>query len=346
MKRLPVFYAVLSAVCYGISVPAAKILLNGMPPVLMASLLYLGAGTGMSVITFFRRKQMREKEARITKRELPFAALMVALDIAAPILLMIGLTLTNPATASLLGNFEIVATATIALIIFREAVGKRMWLAVTLITAASVILSVEDFGNLKLSLGAIFILMGCVCWGLENNCTRMLSLKDPMQIVIIKGIGSGIGSLLIAFFIGGVLTNIFYIFFTLLLGFVAYGLSIYLYILAQRSLGAARTSAFYAVAPFVGVGLSFVVFRETPGISFLIAFAVMTAGAYLAAFERHDHIHSHELLEHEHRHSHSDGHHNHLHEPPVTGEHSHAHIHDPFTHSHKHTPDLHHTHSH
>lgn len=346
MKRLPILYAILAAICYGISVPAAKILLNDMPPIFMASMLYLGAGVGMMILSLFRRKQVREKEARITKKELPHTVAMVALDIAAPILLMFGLSMTTAATASLLGNFEIAATTTIALIVFHEAVGKRMWLAVAFITIASMILSVDDFGSLQFSLGAVFVLLGCICWGLENNCTRMISLKNPMQIVVIKGIGSGIGSLLIAAFIGGISTNIVYIVFALLLGFVAYGLSIYFYILAQRSLGAARTSAFYAIAPFVGVGLSFVQFGESLTLSFIIALVVMIAGASLAAFERHKHTHSHELLEHEHRHNHSDGHHNHIHEPPVIGEHSHVHSHELMMHSHEHTPDLHHIHSH
>jgi drug/metabolite transporter (DMT)-like permease len=345
-KQFPVFCAILAAVFYGISVPAAKLLLYDMPPIFMASLLYLGAGMGMTAINLVQNKQTRKKEARITRKELPYTAAMIALDIAAPILLMIGLSMTTSATASLLGNFEIVATTAIALVVFKEAIGKRMWLAIALITASSMILSIEDFSNLKFSLGAVFVLLGCISWGIENNCTRMLSLKNPMQIVVIKGIGAGFGSLLITAFTGGISTNILYIALSLLLGFVSYGLSIYLYIFAQRSLGAARTSAFYAFAPFIGSGLSFIIFREAPAISFLIAFAVMTTGAYLAAFEKHDHEHDHALIEHEHRHDHSDGHHNHLHEPSVIGEHSHLHTHEPLKHSHKHTPDLHHLHKH
>ena len=174
----------------------------------------------------------------------------------------------------------------------------------------------------------------------------MLSLKNPMQIVMVKGIASGLGSFLIAFFTGAVPVNIAYIGLSLLLGFVSYGLSIYLYILAQRNLGAVRTSTFYAFAPFIGSGLSFLIFRNIPSVAFLTAFAVMTAGAYLAAFEKHEHEHTHSLIEHEHSHNHSDGHHNHQHETPVTGEHSHLHTHEPLTHEHRHTPDLHHSHTH
>lgn len=344
MKRLPIFYAILAAACYGISAPVAKILLEEMSPTFMASMLYLGAGFGMIVVNMFRKRQSNEKEARITKNELPYTIAMVVLDIAAPIFLMLGLTMTTSATVSLLNNFEIVATAIIALAVFKEAVGKRMWLAIACITVSSVILSVEDYRHLTFSLGAVFVLLACVCWGVENNCTNRLSLKNPLQIVIIKGIGSGFGAFLISMFSGGVTTNVLHILIALLLGFVAYGMSIYFYILAQRNLGAARTSAFYAFAPFIGVGLSFAIFREMPTLSFLVALAVMMIGAYLAAFEKHVHKHTHRELEHEHRHSHGDGHHEH--ESFVGGEHSHIHTHLPQTHEHAHLPDLHHAHNH
>ena len=346
MKRLPIFYAILAAVCYGISAPVAKLLLEKMSPTFMASMLYLGAGAGMIAISLFRKQQTNEKEARITKKELPYTIAMVILDIAAPIFLMIGLTMTTSATASLLNNFEIVATAIIALAAFKEAVGKRMWLAIAFITVSSVILSVEDFSNLTFSVGAVFVLLACVCWGVENNCTSRLSLKNPLHIVMIKGIGSGSGAFLIAMLTGNGTANILYIAIALLLGFVAYGMSIYFYILAQRNLGATRTSAFYAFAPFIGVGISFAIFRETPTISFVVALVVMMIGAYLAAFEQHEHGHEHGEAEHDHRHSHSDGHHKHSHEPSIDVEHSHIHKHAPQTHIHAHLPDLHHTHSH
>jgi drug/metabolite transporter (DMT)-like permease len=346
MKRIPIIYAILAALCYGISSPAAKIILANVPPVLMAGMLYLGAGLGMLAVNVFRRKRTRQKEARITTKELPFTIAMVALDIAAPIFLMVGLTMTTSATASLLGNFEIVATTVIAMAAFKEAVGKRMWIATLFITAASIILSVNDFGNLSFSLGSIFVLLACVCWGVENNCTSKLSLKDPLQIVVIKGIGSGVMSLVIALIAGERVADLWFIVPALLLGFTAYGLSIYFYILAQRGLGASRTSAFYAFAPFIGVGLSFAIFRETPTVSFLIALGVMVLGAYFAAFEKHEHAHSHAETEHEHRHRHDDGHHDHVHTPPIVGEHSHSHVHGEITHKHPHTPDLHHAHTH
>ncbi|MDR3259488.1 MAG: DMT family transporter [Fusobacteriaceae bacterium] len=341
-----IFYAVLAALCYGASIPIAKILLNNIPPIFMAGLLYSGAGLGMLLLNFCRNKNHRKTEAKITKKELPYTILMVILDVLAPVFLMIGLLKNNAATVSLLNNFEIVATSLIAMIIFKEAIGKRTGIAIILITIASIVLSVDDYSSLSFSLGSVLVLLACICWGIENNCTSKLSLKDPLEIVIIKGIGSGLTSLMIAFVLNQYSINIFYILSTLLLGFVAYGLSIYLYIYAQRNLGAARTSAYYAIAPFIGSGLSFVIFKEIPTISYMVALAIMIVGVYFIAFEKHEHLHIHEKLKHEHRHNHNDGHHNHIHEIPIVGEHNHLHVHNLLKHRHQHMPDIHHSHEH
>jgi drug/metabolite transporter (DMT)-like permease len=339
--------AILAAALFGISSPVSKLLLAEIPSTLMASLLYLGAGIGMLAINIARRLGKREQlEARMTKREMPYIIGMIILDIAAPVCLMIGLSMTTSANAALLNNFEIVATSLIALIIFKEAIGKRMWIAISLITLSSIILSVEDFHNISFSTGSVFILLACLCWGFENNCTRMLSLKDPLQIVIVKGFGSGAGALIIALALKQYSTNILYLFMSLVLGFVAYGLSIYFYIIAQRELGAARTSAYYAVAPFIGVLLSIIIFSQQFTISFIIALVIMITGAYFAGVEHHKHSHIHEETTHEHRHNHSDSHHNHTHDDKVESEHSHIHTHEKVEHIHSHTPDMHHSHSH
>jgi drug/metabolite transporter (DMT)-like permease len=261
---------------------------------------------------------------------------------------MIGLTMSSPANAALLGNFEIVATSLIALLIFKESIGRRLWGALALITLSSIILSIEDLSSFTFSLGSIFVLLSCLCWGFENNCTRMLSLKDPMDVVIVKGFGSGFGALLLAFILKEQMgdLSIAYVLFALLLGFFAYGLSIFFYVSAQRELGAARTSAYYAIAPFIGVGLSLAIFREPPAVSFLIALLIMIAGAYFAANEKHKHMHEHHAHAHEHRHNHMDGHHNHRHDEPISQEHSHPHTHEVLRHVHSHTPDIHHGHVH
>ncbi len=346
-KTTAIFMAILAAALYGISAPVSKLLLVEIPPTLMASLLYLGAGFGMlamNILRGFRKKELIE--AKITSKEMPYIIGMVILDIVAPVCLMIGLNMTTAANASLLNNFEIVATSLIALFIFKEAIGRRMWIAISLITLSSIILSFEDLSSFSFSMGSIFVILACLCWGFENNCTRMLSLKDPLQIVAVKGFGSGVGSLIIALLLKQYSTNFLYLSIALLLGFVTYGLGICFYINAQRELGAARTSAYYAVAPFIGVLLSIIIFGQQITTSFIMALIIMIAGAYFAAVEHHRHSHVHEERTHEHRHNHSDSHHTHGHDYKIDHEHSHIHTHEKTEHIHIHTPDMHHAHSH
>ncbi|MEG0307551.1 MAG: DMT family transporter [Clostridium sp.] len=340
-------FAILAAALYAISSPVSKLLLGEISPTLMASFLYIGAGLGMAVVGIVKGRINKEKtEARLTKEELPYTIGMVILDIAAPIFLMIGLTMTTSANASLLNNFEIVATSLIALLIFKESISRRLWVAISLITLSSIILSIEDISSFSFSFGSNFVLLACICWGLENNCTKKLSLKDPLEIVVVKGLGSGMGALIIALILGERITNISYMLVALLLGFVAYGLSIFFYIYAQRDLGAAKTSAYYAIAPFIGVGLSLIIFREVPTVSFIIALIIMIMGAYFASTEQHNHEHNHMTINHDHSHSHDDDHHNHNHKETIIGKHSHIHSHEEFSHSHKHTQDIHHSHAH
>lgn len=342
-----VLLAVLAAVLFGICSPVSKLLLADLSPTFMAALLYLGAGLGMLLVQLAGRLKQRYKtEAGMTRKELPYIIAMILLDIGAPIFLMLGLSMTTASTASLLNNFEIVATSAIAMIFFKEPLGRRMWMAILLITVSCIILTVDDFSSLSLSVGSVFVIAACLCWGIENNCTRMLSLKDPLQIVIVKGFGSGIGALLIAVVSKGCYGKLPYILAALLLGFVSYGLSIFFYIAAQRELGAARTSIYYAAAPFIGVVIAWIVLRDAITGSFLLALAVMLTGTYFAVSEKHTHRHVHVQETHEHRHRHDDGHHSHHHDEPVIGEHSHEHTHEPVEHTHSHTPELHHRHKH
>lgn len=342
-----ILFALLAAVLFGLCAPVSKLLLVDLSPTFMAALLYLGAGFGMLFVRMagvLRRKPLTE--AKMTRKELPYATAMVLLDIAAPIFLMAGLTMTTASTASLLNNFEIVATSAIAMVFFREPLNKRMWLAILLIVVSSIILTVEDLQNLALSTGSLLILAACLCWGIENNCTRMLSLKDPLQIVIIKGFGSGFGALLISLWANGIHGSVPFIMLALLLGFVSYGLSIFFYVSAQRELGAARTSIYYAAAPFIGVVISWVVLRDAITGSFLIALTIMLIGTYFAISEKHKHPHAHVEETHAHRHSHSDGHHTHHHNGEISGEHSHEHTHEAMEHTHTHMPEIHHQHTH
>ena len=279
-----ILLAILAAALYAVNSPFSKLLLDYMPSTLMAGFLYVGAGVGMAVIALVRKKWGGEQsESRLTRAELPYTLAMIVLDIAAPIFLLLGLSYTTAANASLLNNFEIVATALIALVVFKEAVSPRLWAGIACVTLSCGILSFEDIGSLRFSYGSLFILLAALCWGVENNCTRKLSSKDPLEIVLLKGIFSGLGSIVIGLCIGERIEHVWSIFAVLGVGFVAYGLSIFFYVYAQRLLGAARTSAYYAIAPFIGVVLSLLIFRELPKYTFFIALAVMAAGAYLCS---------------------------------------------------------------
>lgn len=286
-EKMAVFWAFLAAALYTLNAPISKLLLKGVGPTMMAGFLYLGAGVGMFLLGLVRPKLgWGKSEQRLIKKDLPYVLGMILLDIVAPICLMIGLATTTAANVSLLNNFEIVATSLIALFIFHEKINQRLWLAIGLITLSSFMLSWEDPSAMKFSTGSLFVLLACICWGFENNCTRMISRSDPLEIVVLKGFGSGIGSLIIAMTMGEILPPLPLIGLSLLLGFVSYGLSIFCYVYAQRYLGAAKTSAYYAISPFLGVGLSLVIFQERPTPLFWIALIVMIAGTYFLAFPK------------------------------------------------------------
>jgi len=331
-KARVILYAFLAAVFYAINVPVSKLLLREVGPTTMAALLYLGAGIGIGILSLLHTKD-REKSERLSKQDLPFVIGMIALDIAAPIFLMLGISYGTSANASLLGNFEIVATTVIALFIFRETASKRLWGAIALITLASILLSFEGTDSFRFSYGSLFVLAATVCWGFENNCTRIISSKSTYEIVILKGVFSGFGSLCIALIKGEAMPGLWYGVAALLLGFVAYGLSIFLYVRAQSVLGAAKTSAYYAVAPFVGAFLSFVFLRERLSWLFGLALTVMIAGALLVVADTliryHEHAHQHTFT-----HTHDGTTHTHT----VIHVHGHAHYVMDGKHAHHHAP--------
>ena len=330
-KVKAIIYALLAAIFYAINVPVSKVLLNCVGPTTMAALLYLGAGIGIGIMSFFNKKD-REQTERLSKSDLPFVIGMIVLDIAAPIFLMLGIRYGSSANASLLGNFEIVATTVIALFLFKEVVSRRLWIAIALITISSGILSLEGTDSFQFSYGSLFVLLATVCWGFENNCTRNISSKSTYEIVMLKGIFSGLGSLIIAFIKRETMPGMGYIAAALVLGFVAYGLSIFLYIRAQNVLGAAKTSAYYAVAPFVGAFLAFAFLRERLSVIYLIALIIMIAGSALVVedtlIRHHAHIHTHTFT-----HTHDGYTHTHT----VTHSHDHNHYITDEKHGHHHT---------
>ena len=279
-QKLAVVYAILAAAFYAINFPVSKILLKSVGPATMSALLYLGAGIGIFFLAIFHNNNKETRE-KLSKKDLPFVVGMIILDIIAPILLMLGIKYGSPANASLLSNFEIVATTIIALCFFKEKVSKLLWLAIFLVTLSSTLLSFESVESIKLSFGSLLVLLATTCWGIENNCTRKISSKNTYEIVIIKGIFSGLGSATISYFKSEDLPSLEFILYALLLGFIAYGLSIFLYVRAQNILGSAKTSAFYAIAPFVGVLLSFLLFKEPLSATYFTALMIMIAGSVL-----------------------------------------------------------------
>lgn len=281
---LPIGYALMAAVCYALNTPLSKLLLDEVAPTFMAAFLYLGAGLGVGSMYLFHWRR-EEPAERLSRSDLPYTLGMIVLDILAPIFLMLGIKYGNAAHASLLGNFEIVTTTLIALMVFHEAVSRRLWAAIGLITLSSALLSLEGSGSLQFSYGSLFVLLATACWGLENNCTRRISEKSTYEIVLLKGLGSGGGALVIALLLGEALPALGYVAAAMLLGFVSYGLSIFMYIRAQRSLGAAKTSAYYAVAPFVGTFLSFILIGEPLTSAYLVALLVMMGGTVLVVLD-------------------------------------------------------------
>ena len=318
-KLKAIMFAFLAAVFYAINVPISKVLLQHVGPTTMAALLYLGAGIGIGMMSLFNKKD-REKAESLTKAELPYIVGMIVLDIAAPIFLMLGISYGSSANASLLGNFEIVATTVIALIIFKEAVTKRLWVAIGLITLSSILLSFEGTDSFHFSYGSLLVIMATVCWGLENNCTRELSSKSTYQIVMLKGLCSGLGALVISLIKKESFPGFGYIAIALALGFVAYGLSIFMYVRAQNVLGAAKTSAYYAVNPLIGALLAFVFLSESLSWMYVIALIVMVIGSALVVVDTFIRQHDHE---HQHTFTHSHGGSTHTH----TVRHSHVHKH-------------------
>lgn len=322
--------ALLAAVFYAINTPFSKVLLNNVSPTFMAAFLYLGAGVGVGILYLFNLKN-EDRSERITKDDFIYVIGMIVLDIAAPIFLMMGIKFGTASNASLLGNFEIVATSLIALFIFKQKVSWRLWIAIGFITISSIVLSFNGSSSFQFSTGSLFVILATCCWGLENNCTRKISDKSTYEIVLLKGLFSGGGSFAIAMIIGEKIPALKYILAVMLLGFVAYGLSIFLYVRAQRDLGAAKTSAYYAVAPFVGSFLAFAINGEKIAINYFVGLALMLIGTIFLVYDtmikHHNHVHTHIIV-----HKHNGVKHTHV----ITHEHEHNHFGNESKHEHRH----------
>ncbi len=341
--------ALTSALLFGASTPFAKLLLgDGISPWMLAGLLYLGSGIGLGVLHAGRRGLgLSASEAPLRRSDLPWLVLVVLSGGAiGPVLLMIGLATTPASSASLLLNLEGLATMLIAWVAFRENVDRRLLVGAGAILAGAVILSWQR-GPEGVGLGAFAIAGACVAWGVDNNLTRKLSAADPVQIALIKGLAAGAVNLGLALLLGARMPSLTVFSGAVLVGFLGYGVSLVLFVLGLRHLGAARTGAYFSTAPFIGAVLAIVLLGEPLTAGLIGAGVLMTIGLYLHLSEAHEHEHAHDAIEHEHRHDH-DVHHQHRHDSldPDGTPHSHRHRHAPLRHRHPHYPDLHHRHEH
>lgn len=350
MKRTAILYALLSAVLFGISTPAAKSLLGSTDPMVLAGLLYCGAGLGAAA---FRRVGWLAaaggpREAPLNGAELPWlAGAIVAGGIVGPLLLMFGLTRTDASTASLMLTLEGVATALMAWFIFHESFDRRIALGMACLVAGAGVLAWSGRPSLASLVGPLAIVGACVAWGLDNNLTRKVALADPLQIVELKGLVAGPFNIGLGLWMGAAVPAAEGMAVAAVVGLLGYGASLALFILALRDLGTARTGAYFSTAPFFGAAAAILALGEPATIQIFVAAVLMAIGVWLHVTEHHEHPHVHEALAHAHVHTH-DLHHQHAHAPsdPVAAPHAHWHEHDALEHSHAHTPDEHHRHRH
>jgi drug/metabolite transporter (DMT)-like permease len=350
MRRAPIphfgiFCALLSAVLFGASTPLAKVLLGeGTDPFLLAGLFYLGSGLGLSVV---RLSRARTVEAPLAKADWKWMApVILAGGVAGPVLLMVGLQTMSASSAALLLNFESLATFAIAWIVFHEHTDRRLLTGAAAILAGAVLLSWRP-GPHPLELGALAIIGACIAWGIDNNLTRKLSAADPVTIAQVKGLVAGVVNVALAFALGAAWPSGPGMLAAMIVGFLGYGVSLVFFTLGLRHLGAARTGAYFATAPFIGAVLAVAMLGEPVTVQLTGAVLLMALGVGLHLTERHSHRHTHMATEHEHLHTH-DEHHQYAHGPadPADAPHTHRHVHARQTHEHPHYPDIHHGHRH
>lgn len=340
---LGVVYALVSAALFGVSAPFAKLLLAEMSPWLLAGLLYLGSGIGLAIA----RALWRSGEAGLSRKDLPWLAAAILFGgVAGPVLLLFGLMLSSASEAALLLNLESVLTLGLAWVVFRENVDRRLLIGAAAIVAGAVVLSWPRDVGLGLSWGPFLIAAACLAWAIDNNFTRKVSAADPMQIAMLKGLVAGTVNVVIALAAGAAWPPWVAAGQAAVLGFLSYGVSLTLFVLALRHLGTARTGAYYSLAPFIGAAAAILLLHEPVTIAFVIGGILMAIGLWIHLTERHQHVHEHEPMEHDHMHVH-DEHHQHDHPEGTPAEpHAHLHRHARLIHRHRHYPDLHHRHTH
>lgn len=352
MSIRPAAPALAAALLFGASTPLAKTLTGSVSPLLLAGLLYLGSGLGLGAVLLARRHGPRstnqpQAHPAVPRGEIPWLlGAILAGGVGGPALLMAGLSLTSAASASLLLNVEGVFTALIAWVVFKENADRRIVLGMVAIVAGGVLLSWQPHAA-ALSPGALLIVAACACWAIDNNLTRKVSSNDAVLIACLKGLVAGTCNTGLAMAAGSALPPVLPLVSAMVIGFLGYGVSLALFVIALRHLGTARTGAYFSVAPLFGVVISFSLWPEIPAITFWIAALLMALGVWLHLGERHEHEHTHEVMKHTHAHRH-DEHHQHAHDFPWNGTepHVHSHVHEVLVHKHPHYPDIHHRHSH
>ncbi|HJV71903.1 DMT family transporter [Ideonella sp.] len=346
MSLRSAFPALAAALLFGASTPLAKLLVGEVPPLLLAGLLYAGSGLGLGLLWWARR--VRAEAAGIPRADWGWLAGAIGFGgVLGPALLMAGLARTDGASAALLLNLEAVFTALIAWWVFKENADRQVVAGMVAIVIGGVLLSWSPGGAAPWSSGALLIAGACLCWAIDNNLTRKVSSHDAMAVAGLKGLLAGAFNSVLALAAGASLPAWPAVAASLAVGFVGYGLSLTLFVLALRQLGAARTGAYFSVAPLFGVLISLAIWPALPGALFWLAAALMALGVWLHLRERHEHEHTHEPLAHSHPHRH-DVHHQHAHDAGWQGEepHTHEHRHEALTHRHPHYPDIHHRHGH
>jgi drug/metabolite transporter (DMT)-like permease len=332
-----------AALLFGAGTPLAKLLLDSVSPWLLAGLLYLGAGLGLMLYRCFTGAVA----VTLLRHEmLWFAGAVVSGGIVAPVLLMLGLASMPVSGASLLLNAECVFTALLAWFACKENFDGRIALGMGAIVAGAAILSWPMEAHFAGAWAALAVIGACLAWGIDNNLTRKVSLADASWIAAVKGLVAGSVNLILALLLGASFPSSLIVGGAMVVGFLAYGLSLTLFVVAMRHLGTARTGAYFSVAPFVGALLALAM-GESLTLPLVIAGGLMAIGVWLHLTERHAHQHTHERMDHRHHHAH-DSHHQHDHEDHVPAglKHSHRHLHEGVTHAHPHFPDAHHRHSH
>jgi drug/metabolite transporter (DMT)-like permease len=338
-----------AAVLFGLSVPAGKALVAVTDPWLLAGLLYLGSGVSLGAYRLAQRFLLggHAGEARLGRSEWPWlAAAIFTGGVIAPVLLMFGLSRAATAEAALMLNLEGVFTAVVAWVVFREHVDRRIAAGMVAIAAGAMVLAWKP-DAVRFSSGAVLVAGACLGWAIDNNLTRKVSASDPLQIAAMKGLVAGGVNIGIALSLGASIPSPAMLGLAALVGLLSYGVSLVLFVLALRDLGAGRTSAYFSTAPFVGALIGVLWLGERVTVRLGVSAGLMMIGVWLHLSERHEHEHVHEPLEHDHRHQH-DEHHRHDHDTsaPPDEPHSHRHTHERLLHSHPHYPDIHHRHGH